>query len=262
MGRTVFDHNVLLSVAPLALEENTEVFQLITVAVHHLLEPLGTDIFAEITREFSVSSDEFVSPCHEIIERNQFVGERGFGHRESVRNSIPDAGVFIKFQLYLSVTDVTPRGVERGESVYPLVLIQNKNGIDRTRDTCATRELIDGIAIVHLPQMVDEQKADAEFVCQLFEDSKLGVVPATGDLGSGCRDELEGVDGYEGYLRVLLLELTEPIADSAFDGSTSGSEIHSVGNVVRDGVQALLDPPLAVFQAEVEHLSPRYVKPP
>ena len=258
----VFDHNVLLSVAPFALEENTEIFQLITVAVHHLLEPLGTDIFAEITREFSVSSDEFVSPCHEIIERNQFVGERGFGHRESVRNSIPDAGVFIKFQLYLSVTDVTPRGVERGESVYPLVLVQDEYSIHCTRDTGAARELIDGIPVIHLPQMVNEQKTDTELVRQLFKDSKLGVVTAVGNVGCGRANELEGVDGYEGHLRVLTLEITEPIADSAFDGSASGSEIHSVGNVVRDGVQALLDPPLAVFQAEVEHISSRHVKPP
>ena len=110
--------------------------------------------------------------------------------------------------------------------------------------------------------MMDEQKTDTEIVRQLFEDTKLGIVTTVGNLGRGRADELEGVDGNEGHLRVLTLEITEPIADTAFDGSASRSEIHSVGNVVRDGVQALLDPPLAVFQAEVEHLSPRYVKPP
>lgn len=99
--------------------------------------------------------------------------------------------------------------------------------------------------------MVDEQKADSKLVGKLLEDTKLGVVTTVGNLGRGRADELEGVDGYEGHLRVLTLEITEPIADSAFDGGASRSEIHPVGNVVRDGVQALLDPPLAVFQAEV-----------
>lgn len=83
-----------------------------------------------------------------------------------------------------------------------------------------------------------------------------------GNLGRGRADEPEGVDGYEGHLRALTLEITEPIADSAFDGGASRGEIHPVGNVVRDGVQALLDPPLAVFKAEVEHFSPRHVKSP
>ena len=135
-------------------------------------------------------------------------------------------------------------------------------GIDRARDTCATRELVDAIAVIHLPQMVDEQKADAELVGKLLEDTKLGVVTAVGNIWSGCTDELKGVDGYEGYLRVLPFELTEPIADSAFDGGASRSKIQPFGNVVRDGVQALLNPPLAVFQAEVEHFSPCYAKPP
>lgn len=165
-------------------------------------------------------------------------------------------------QLDLSVADVTTGDVEHSKPFHPLVLIQNENGIDRARDTCAAREFIDGIAVIHLPQMVDEQKADAELVGKLLEDTKLGVVTAVGDIGSGCTDELESVDSYEGYLRVLLLELTEPIADTAFDGSASRSKIQPFGNVVRDGVQALLDPSLAVFQAEVEHLSPRHVKPP
>ena len=83
-----------------------------------------------------------------------------------------------------------------------------------------------------------------------------------GNLGRGRADELEGVDGDQRECRVLTLEITEPIADSAFDGGASHSEIHSFGNIVRDGVQALLNPPLAVFKAEVEHVSPRHVKPP
>ena len=83
-----------------------------------------------------------------------------------------------------------------------------------------------------------------------------------GNLGRGRADELEGVDGDQRECRVLTLEIPKPVADTAFDGSASGSEIHPVGNVVRDGIQALLDPSLAVFQAEVEHISPRHVKPP
>ena len=191
-----------------------------------------------------------------------FIGKHHFGHGQAVGNECPDAGIFVKLQLDLAVTDVTPRGIERGKPLYPLVLIQNKDGIHRARDTCTTRELVDGISVIHLPQMVDEQKTDAKLVCQLFEDSKLGVVTAVGNVGCGRTDELEGIDGDQGHLRVLAFEITKPIADTAFDGSTSSSKIHSVGNVVRDGVQALLDPPLAVFKAEVEHISPRHVKPP
>ena len=53
-----------MSVAPFALEENTEVFQLITVAVHHLLEPLGVDLFpsrdGNVMSQFGVRADEFM----------------------------------------------------------------------------------------------------------------------------------------------------------------------------------------------------------
>ena len=164
--------------------------------------------------------------------------------------------------MYLSVTYIPTRSIEGSEPFDPLVLVQDEYSIHRTRDTCAAREFIDGILIVHLPQMVDEQKADSKLVGKLLEDTKLGVVTAVGDLGRGRTDELEGVDSYEGHLRVLTLEITEPIADSAFDGGASRSKTQPFGNVVRDGVQALLDPPLAVFQAEVEHISPRHVKPP
>ena len=110
--------------------------------------------------------------------------------------------------------------------------------------------------------MMDEQKTDTKLVRQLLEDSKLSVVTAVGNVGRRCTDELEGIDGNQSDCRVLALEIPKPIADTAFDGSASGSKIHSVGNVVRDGVQALLNPPLAVFKAEVEHLSPRHIKPP
>ena len=43
--------------------------------------------------------------------------------------------------------------------------------------------------------MMDEQKADAKLVCQLFKDSKLCVVTSVGNVGCGCSDELEGIDG-------------------------------------------------------------------
>lgn len=62
-----------------------------------------------------------------------------------------------------------------------------------------------------------------------------------GNLGRGRADELEGVDGDQRECRVLTLEITEPIADSAFDRGASRSKIQLFGNVVRDGVQALLD---------------------
>ena len=65
--------------------------------------------------------------------------------------------------------------------------------------------------------MVDEQKTDAKLVCQLFEDTKLGVVPTVGDLGSWRADELEGVDGNQSDCRVLPFELTDKVADSALN---------------------------------------------
>jgi hypothetical protein len=65
--------------------------------------------------------------------------------------------------------------------------------------------------------MVDEQKADSKLVRQLLEDAKLGVVTAVGNVGCGRADELKGIDGDQGHLRVLAFEIAEPIAHTAFD---------------------------------------------
>lgn len=65
--------------------------------------------------------------------------------------------------------------------------------------------------------MVDEQKADTELVGKILEDTKFSVVTAVGDLGSGCADKLEGVDGDQRERRVLPFEPTGPIADSTLN---------------------------------------------
>ena len=130
---------------------------------------------------------------------------------------------------------------------------QNKVGICHAAQAGRSGDHIHRIAVVHLPQMVDQKDRDVVLVCQFFQQRKLPVVVCVGiGFRNDVADLLQRVDDNEGGIRVFREELFDLILQIATDAAGQIGEMQGVRRVVGDLKQAVLDTGVTVLQAQVE----------
>ena len=75
----------------------------------------------------------------------------------------------VEFQTQFPIRNVTACAVEGSGVLTPLGFLQHEVCIRRSTNTCGTGNHIQGIIIVHLPQVMNQQDGNAVLVCQRFQ---------------------------------------------------------------------------------------------
>lgn len=248
-----------MTVASPAFKEHTECFQRKPPAVHHLLHPFGGYFSAKCSRqcrgEVGVTPAENECCFHQCDQCRHLIRHDGFGHCQAVGEQLPCAGDRVHFQLHLTVADVPPRSIQRCTVFDALILFEDIDCINCTRNSGTARELIDRVFISHLAQVMHQQKTDLQFLCQSTERLQFGIIVAVGDIRCRGTDQLEGVDGDESDSRMFVFEFPNSIAHTAFDRSAAGGKVQSGRHIVRNGIEPFLNPAFGILQTEVECFS-------
>ena len=248
-----------MTVASPAFKVDTECLHLKAPAVHHLLHPLGSYLSAEYNRqcrgEVGVTPAENERCFHQCDQCRHLIRHDGFGHGQAVGEQLPCAGDRFHFQLHLAVADVPPRGIQRCTVFDALILFEDIDRVNRTRNSGTAREFIDRVFVSHLAQVMHQQKTDLQFLCQSTERLQFGIIIAVRDIRRRGTDQLEGVDGDECDSGMFMFEFPNPIAHTAFDRSAAGGKVQSGRHIVRNGIEPFLNPAFGILQTEVKCFS-------
>ena len=79
----------------------------------------------------------------------------------------------------------------------PVAPVQNEHGVHRPAQSCGAGELVQRIAVSLLPEMMDQQKGNPQFISQLFENLHLLIVVGIACFALTAAHHLKGVHGYQ-----------------------------------------------------------------
>ncbi len=119
--------------------------------------------------------------------------------------------------------------------------IKNENGIHRSADACRARELVDGIAVALLAEMMHQQKRNFEIVGKSFELSHLVIVVSVGDVNSIVANDLKGIDDDEHRVTMLRYEVFNLRAERVGKFSRGDCKAEIAGGFIGQPIETVLN---------------------